>query len=320
MTLSKLITAGAIAALSISAVGITATSANALTLESTGLAKDAVGNGANHAFWLPGLAGGSDFIFEGGSGTYNSYTNGYFNLTGTVVSETDSSKKWDVDLWFKDSEFVSDGNYYTGLDKKELASSYYVENGGTIDSTTWEHLDITGFEDGCSGNYCSSITGDGSFAGLNLSLTQRPGNGTYTFQVGEGANGKNTNDGMSGWFNWTLDGTSTALKNYHSNYGEWAAYIFNDGTYYQKDSSGNFVYQGNSTYWHDTSQYGDGYIKLANTTGYGDINIDLESTPIPPPPTPPVSVPEPSLMVGLGLVGFALAKRKKQQATEMVSA
>ncbi|MEM9245632.1 MAG: PEP-CTERM sorting domain-containing protein, partial [Cyanobacteria bacterium P01_F01_bin.153] len=118
------------------------------------------------------------------------------------------------------------------------------------------------------------------------------------------------NNGISGWFEWELDGTSTALKNYHNNYGSWAAYILGDGTYYKKNSSGYYTYQGYDNYWHDTSQYGDGYIKLAKTKGHGDINIDLESTPIPPPP-PPVSVPEPTALLGLAAVGFAWRKHKQ---------
>ncbi|MEM9150946.1 MAG: hypothetical protein AAGB19_10890, partial [Cyanobacteria bacterium P01_F01_bin.3] len=201
MKLSKLITVGAIASLSLSVVGTTATSATALTLEATGTVSDGRHDGtsiypSNHAFWLPGVAGGSDFRFLGGDGDYKRYSDGddtYFNFTGTVASSGDSNKQWDVDLWFKDSIFVEDGNSNTGKDKLELKSGNYVSNGGTIDPTSWEHWDIIGFEDSCTGQFCSSITGAGSFDGLNLSLTQRPGNGTYTFQSGEGANGKNLN-------------------------------------------------------------------------------------------------------------------------------
>ncbi|MEM9771909.1 MAG: PEP-CTERM sorting domain-containing protein [Cyanobacteria bacterium P01_D01_bin.73] len=319
MKLSRFITAGAIASLSASVIGIAANPANALTLESTGLVKDAHSDSYhnanhNHAFWLPGLAGGSDFIFEGGSGTYNSYTNGYFNFTGTVVSEHDANKKWDVDIWFQDSQF--NGVAGKAKDKLELSSSAYEWNGGPVDPTTWQHLDLMGFEDGCTGNYCSSITGAGSFDGLDLSLTQRPGDGTYTFQKGIGANGKNVNDGFSGWFEWELDGTIDALNSYHNSYGSYyieydgyADYRLRDG-YLQKwdyDNGGGWV---TDKKWHDPNQ-ADGYVKYAKTKGIGDINVDLESTPIPPPPPPPVAVPEPTALLGLAAVGFAWRKRKQ---------
>lgn len=279
--------AAAIASLSLSALGVTADSAHGLTLESTGKAFDAVHDGnslypSDHAFWLPGLAGGSDFIFKNSNkgGSYDVYSDGsdrYLNFTGKVVSENNTDQQWNFDIWFKDSVFASDGKSNTGKDKLELTSDNYVDNGGTIDPTTWQHWDLIGFDDGCSGPYCSKIVGKKDFKNLNLSLTQRPGNGTYTFQSGVGANGKNLNDGLSGWFQWDLGGTEAAIQSYKNTY------------------SG------------------------AKTSGIGDINVDLESTPLPPPP-PPVSVPEPSLMVGLGLTGAALLKRKKQQEASLAIA
>ena len=324
MKLSRLITAGAIASLSLSTLGIAADSANALTLESTGKVFDAVHDGnskypSDHAFWLPGLAGGSDFVFRDGEhGSYEIYSDGtdsYFNFTGTVVSEKDSNKVWNFDLWFKDSQFVDDGNSNTGKDKLELKHGLYdtskPSGNGTINPTEWKHWDIVGFEENCSGAYCSSITGAGSFNDLTLSLTQRPGNGTYTFQSGMGANGKNLNNGLSGWFEWELGGTEAAIADYHENYGSWV-----DEGYYSDD----YFYDRHGNLKEDRRDrrdpvYIENWVKRANLTGIGDINVDLESTPLPPPPPPkPVSVPEPSILLGLAAVGFAWRKQKNGQA------
>ena len=337
MKLLKLTTIGAIASLSLSTLGFASTSASALTLEATGTVSDAVHDGnsiypSSHAFWFPELGGagqGKDFVFQGGAGTYNEYSDGnnsYFNILGSVVSKSDATKQWDVDIWFKDSVYASDNRTDTGKDKLELKSGNYVDNGGTIDPETWRHWDIIGFGDGCTGNLCSSITGDGAFEGLDISLTQRPGNGEYTFQSGEGANGKNLNNGISGWFEWTLDGTDDALDSYHETYGQ-SGYYAKDGRVRTRnyndsgrktDRNGNafdWVYHDDKV-WHDASRRGK--IKFAAMKGVGDINIDLESSPVSPPP-PPVSVPEPTALLGLAAVGFAWRKRKKNAQIEDIA-
>lgn len=46
----------------------------------------------------------------------------------------------------------------------------------------------------------SRLTGYGSYAGSDLSLSNQPSNAYYGFQIGEGANQQNANFGMSGWF------------------------------------------------------------------------------------------------------------------------
>ena len=228
MHFSKLLTAGAIATLSLSTVAVTANTANALTLKAAGTVSDgryddSAQHRHNHAFTFGGMTGNS-FIFTEAGGAYEVYQDGsdrYFNMTGTLKSRHDSSKKWEVDLWFKDSVYVNDGNAGTAKDKLELKDSAYVENGGNINPNTWKHWDIIGFEENCSGSFCSSIEGAGSFDGLGVSLTQRPGNGEYTFQSGQGANGKNSQGGFSGWFDWTLTGTEEALESYGDGRRSW---------------------------------------------------------------------------------------------------
>lgn len=81
----------------------------------------------------------------------------------------------------------------SGSPKLELKSTCYTSNGGTIDPSTWVYY--TGVE--------GTLTGapDSVYAGAVLSLVRRG----PAVQIGDGANGKNTNDGLSFWFDWTVE-------------------------------------------------------------------------------------------------------------------
>lgn len=138
---------------------------------------------SGHAFWLPELKSGR-FVFDT-QGTFNEFNDGTANLLGTIVSERDDTKKWDVDIWFERT--TED----TVKPKKELDKSEYVENGGTIDTSTWYYYNMDETR--------ATLTGVDFYDGKELDLYQMPKDGTHAFQVGFGANGKNTNFGMSGW-------------------------------------------------------------------------------------------------------------------------
>ncbi len=77
-----------------------------------------------------------------------------------------------------------------GSPKKEFSASAYIENGGPIDSAGWWYYTaLTG-----------TLTGTGNYAGAVINIT----NTGPAFQVGYGANNKNSHYGFSGWFNWTV--------------------------------------------------------------------------------------------------------------------
>ena len=76
--------------------------------------------------------------------------------------------------------------------KEELLSSCYAANGGTVDPSNWEYYEgITGTLTAVSGSI---------YEGAVLNL-QRMG---PSAQVGEGANGKNVENGLSFWFTFDL--------------------------------------------------------------------------------------------------------------------
>ena len=122
-----------------------------------------------------------------GDATFNEYDDGTANMFGSIVAANDTNKTWDFNLWFEATEMGSGGP------KTELASGAYVNNGGTVDTNTWKYYDFSSTKD-------SVLTADsGVYAGQSLTLSDKTG-GQYPIQMGYGANGKNTEMGLSTWF------------------------------------------------------------------------------------------------------------------------
>ena len=155
----------------------------------------------NHVAWMPHIPGGSDFI-QAGDITFNEFDDGTARLFGSVVSETDADKQWDFNVWFEGASSTSG----TGGPKKELTPSSYVNNGGPIDPSTWYYYDFHSTK-------ASTFTGvAGSFFdGKSFEIDDFT-NGAHRVQVGYGANGKNDNRGLSTWFKYEGDYTSTGTQ------------------------------------------------------------------------------------------------------------
>ncbi len=152
-------------------------------------------NEAGHAFYLPGIS--TEFIFEP-SGSFVEFDDGTAKLTGTIRNLLDLDEAFTVDVNFSGRTDIAPA----GSPKKELQASAYSENGGPIDTSTWHYYPV----------WDGTLTGIDAFAGAEL-LIERTG---PSFQVGKGANNKNTNPGGSGWFLWWVlsqpDDTSRYLQ------------------------------------------------------------------------------------------------------------
>ncbi len=122
------------------------------------------------------------FVFENESGQYVENGDGTATMTGTLVHESDASKRYSIVANLSGRTTVAPA----GSPKKELASNAYVENGGPVDTSTWVYY--TGFD--------ATFTGEGSLAGAVLDLDRRG----PAFQIGFGASGKNADFGASMWF------------------------------------------------------------------------------------------------------------------------
>ncbi len=138
-------------------------------------------NPAGHAFYMPGI--GTDFIFTPAPGTFVTLPDGTARLQGTLRSVSNPNNAFTVDVQLSGYSSTPPAD----SPKKELRPEAYVENGGPIDPSTWYYY--TGFT--------GTLTGIGNYAGAVINMTRFG----PAFQVGVGANGKNTHFGASGWFN-----------------------------------------------------------------------------------------------------------------------
>lgn len=140
---------------------------------------------AGHAFWIPGLA--EDFHFQPGA-TFVERADGSARLDGVLYSLADPTLVFLAGVDFADRiDPQAPGHAPPGSPKLELPSSAYVSNGGTVDPNGWHYY----------ANTLGELQGLGRMSGARLQVERRDS----AFQVGVGANSKNTNFGGSGWLN-----------------------------------------------------------------------------------------------------------------------
>ncbi|MFK7757323.1 MAG: hypothetical protein AB8B53_10375 [Flavobacteriales bacterium] len=138
------------------------------------------------AIWLPNLSGdGDDFVFGEEPGTFSrDAATGDVLISGQVYNVNNPAQSWILDLRLYDSqqweEWSANGGSYK--DEMNLAGDNYLN---------WEYLKLSSE---------STLTGAGEYAGSELFLTHTPVDYTYGFQMGQGANNRNGNYGISGWF------------------------------------------------------------------------------------------------------------------------
>lgn len=159
------------------------------TPPTTNCVQRAVGGGpcsdseANHAVWLPGIA--TDFYFSP-SGSFVENPDGTAHIAGTIVSASDPSKTFDIEVNLSGRTSVPP----PGSPKKDLKDCAYSEDGGPVNTDDWYYYT----------NFTGTFTGGGSLAGAVLTIVPTG----PAFQVGLGASGKNLHYGASAWFIWTV--------------------------------------------------------------------------------------------------------------------
>ena len=96
-----------------------------------------------------------------------------------------------VSVWF---DAVGPGS---DSPKKELISTGYTENGGPVDTSTWEYYALR--SEAQNGGPVSQLVGLSNNLDIILDPFQDPSDGSLPFPIGEGVNDKNIKMGMSGW-------------------------------------------------------------------------------------------------------------------------
>ncbi|MFZ6051459.1 HYR-like domain-containing protein [Halocola ammonii] len=146
---------------------------------------------SERAIWLTDLPNGihEDFMFDENGGSFETFPNGTAHLSGTVVNMEDPDYAFEMSVWFKNrmnwEEWSDLGRGWKG--NPDIVGNLYQ---------TWDYFIM----DPDSANELIGINAlDGSY----ISLTHRPSNYHYGLQIGEAANDKNAEPGMSVWFDYS---------------------------------------------------------------------------------------------------------------------
>jgi hypothetical protein len=139
------------------------------------------------SLWLPNNIGEPQYYYlTPAGGSFVELSNGRAHLTGTVYANNNSDKRWVIDVYFKDrlgwdvwGEELNRGY----KDDANVAGNNFID---------WDYYILNADS--------AVLTGDGIYAGANLTLSHAPASLFFGFQVGMAANNRNDADGMSGWF------------------------------------------------------------------------------------------------------------------------
>ena len=156
----------------------------------------AFGPGADWSIWLMELAelgyvSSPYFHFQAPGASFEQFADNTARITGTLVNNVNPNQRFAVDLWFENKR---NWNEWSNADGPGSRSYKNDLNLACIENNyqDWSYYElVAGF---------STLTGEGDLSGDQLYLQHLPTNFYYGFQVGIGANNKNCNNGISGWF------------------------------------------------------------------------------------------------------------------------
>lgn len=146
---------------------------------------------SERAIWLPSLPGGihEDFEFDENGGHFETFPDGTAHMWGTVVNMEDPNYAWEMDIWFTDrmdwDEWSDLGRGWKG--NPDIVGNLYE---------TWDYFIMDPDAE-------NVLVGIGELEGSQLTLTHRPSSYHYGLQIGEAANDKNGEPGMSCWFDYS---------------------------------------------------------------------------------------------------------------------
>jgi hypothetical protein len=145
----------------------------------------AFGPGPDWAFWLPGVNTNSVVWLFDSQGSMIEYEDDKAMITGHIYSAANPAQGFDV--------FIILNNKRNWEEWSALGRGYKNDlNLAGSQHTDWSYYEM---QDG----FCY-LQGTGELEGSHLQLTPKPSNYYFGFQVGNAANNKNSNYGISGWF------------------------------------------------------------------------------------------------------------------------
>ena len=124
-------------------------------------------------------------------------SNAYVTLNGAVAHMVDGTMTYTMEVvaidnpnagWTVEAHYSAPMDWEAWTDQPGTHS--YKSDCGLGDHTAWDYAMMTsGFAEGW-----------GEYEGDSFQMMHQPANGYFGFQIGEGANNKNSNYGFSGWF------------------------------------------------------------------------------------------------------------------------
>lgn len=155
----------------------------------------AAGPGLDWSVWLPMIDAPSVAWNFVGDGHFQIYGDGTAHVWGVVANAGNASLQLEVEMWLENGTDWAGWSALGRMYKDDLgfAGSNYLD---------WHYFElVAGF---------SRLTGIGALEGTLIELHHQPADYFYGFQSGIGANNRNGNNGMSGWFTYegTYDGES----------------------------------------------------------------------------------------------------------------
>jgi hypothetical protein len=145
----------------------------------------AFGPGQDWAFWLPGVNQSSVVWLFDAQGSLVEYDDNKALISGHIYNATNPEQGFDVFIMLSEKrnweQWSALGRGYKN--DLNLAGSEY---------TNWNYYEM---QEG----FCY-LQGTGDLEGSHLQLTPKPSNYYFGFQIGNAANNKNSNYGISGWF------------------------------------------------------------------------------------------------------------------------
>ncbi|MEZ4800802.1 MAG: hypothetical protein R2809_13705 [Flavobacteriales bacterium] len=150
----------------------------------------AFGPGPDWALWLPtlfqnGYSASANWHFVG-NGSFDQYADGTARIYGTIENSLNSNQQFLVEFWF---ENASDWTTWSSMGRSYKDDLGCAQPDHFMDWTYYEMV-----------NNFSIMTGLGDFAGDVLYFQHQPTNYFFGMQIGQGANNKNCNYGLSTWF------------------------------------------------------------------------------------------------------------------------
>ena len=178
--------------------------------------------------WLKNHATGdiNEYSMNISDSRFTQFLNGSALLTGTAENIHD-----DCDIWTYSVRLIEKQNW---ADWSTAGGSFKPNNKiNNEDHTTWDYYKLD--------NNNSTFTGEGCNTGEVLNLTHRPADFEFGFQVGIGANLKNGDYGISGWFSFT--GSYTGRGDFNGNLENCVdkSALLNIGDFVWEDLNGNGV-------------------------------------------------------------------------------